>query len=339
MAKSKRKFLPGSLVYTGDAPKETIIKHVKYNKQSIIKQNTVQDLQDDVVDWIVVEGLSNVDKVKELCQSFDVDHLVIEDILNVQQRTKFEVFDDYIFIVVRYATNNNGIVQYDYMSVLLFHDCIITFSEQVHPFVHDVLERLQNEESIIKSKRHDYLLYVLLDMIVDESIDVHNDIHKTLVDIEQDILALDSSDQLELYNIRKQLVFIRNLTDQLKLHLTSELLGNHHFFEEHNMKYYADVIDHIMNLNNRVLNDIETIKHILDVYINTMSNKMNQIMKTLTIFSAIFIPLSFIAGIFGMNFTNFPILQQSWGMIFFIALCLFIPALMILYFFKKGWFK
>lgn len=339
MAKSKRKFLPGSLVYTGDAPKETIIKHVKYNKQSIVEQNTIQELQDDVVDWIVVEGLSNVDKVKELCQSFHVDHLVIEDILNVHQRTKFEVFENYIFIVIRYATKNDNAVEYDYMSVLLFHDCIITFSEQVHPFVNDVLARLQNEESIIKLKRHDYLLYVLLDMIVDESIDVHSDIHKIVMDIEQEILDLDSSDQLKLYNIRKQLVFIRNLTDQLKQHLSDELLGNHHFFEEHNMKYYGDVIDHILNLNNRVVNDIELIKHILDVYINTMSNKMNQIMKTLTIFSAIFIPLSFIAGIFGMNFINFPILQQSWGMTFFIVLCLFIPSVMILYFFKKGWFR
>jgi magnesium transporter len=339
MAKSKRKFLPGSLVYTGDTPKETSIRHVKYNDSSIIENDIVQELQDDVVDWIVVEGLSDVDRVKELCLSFRVDHLIIEDILNVHQRTKFEIFDDYVFIVVRYATNRNDQIQYDYMSLLLFHDCVITFTELEHPFVNDVLERLQNDESIIKTKRHDYLLYVLLDMIVDESIEVYSDIHKTLMDIEQDILSLDSSDQLLLYNIRKHLVFIRNLTVELEEHLTDELLDNHYFFEEHNMKYYDDVIDHVLNLHNRVVNDIESIKHILDVYINTMSNKMNQIMKTLTIFSAIFIPLSFIAGIFGMNFTNFPVLQQSWGMMFFLALCFIIPGIMIVYFYKKGWFK
>lgn len=336
--KTKHKELPGSYVYTGANPKETTIQHVKYNKSSFDVYNTLQPLDEKVVDWIAVEGLLTVNTITELCESFHVDPLVIEDILHVNQRTKIEIHKDYLFIVMRYAYVREEKIVHDYISMVLFNNVIITFSEIQNLFINDVITRIQHKKSLIRNFSHDYLFYVLYDMIVDESMEVLQQLDDQLVLVEESILELDEKDQLQIYNIRKELIFLRNMTTQLLQNNIKDVVLQENYFGQQTQKFYEDVNDHLLNINARVVSLLDTAKHILDVYMNNMSNKMNKIMTTLTIFSAIFIPLSFIAGVFGMNFTNFPVLQNQLGMIYFILICILIPTGMLLYFKLKKWF-
>ncbi|QMS85487.1 CorA family divalent cation transporter [Candidatus Xianfuyuplasma coldseepsis] len=336
--KSKRNAIPGTLMYTGDSTKETVIQHMKYNAKTYDVFESVQPLQDDVVDWIAVEGLSTESKVKELCESFQMDPLVIEDILHVNQRTKIEIHDGYIFTVIKYAYVRDDIIQHDYISMVLFHNVFLTFSEQKNLFIEQVHERIQHTKSLIRHFDHDYLFYVLFDMIVDESMDVLHVLDARLDVVEESVLELDEKDQIRLYNIRKELIFLRSMTSQLMMNNIKEVVLKESYFSSQTHKFYDDVYDHLLNINARVLSLLDNAKHLLDVYMNNMSNKMNKIMTLLTIFSAIFIPLSFIAGVFGMNFTNFPILTNQYGLIYFILICVLIPTIMLVYFKVKKWF-
>jgi magnesium transporter len=336
---NKIKLLPGTLVYTGNKEKNTEIKHIKYSQSHFTLHTDVMALDNDVVDWIIVEGLSDVEKVVKLCSDYKVDYLVIEDILNVTQRTKVEINDNYIFSVMKYPYIQEHKVQHDYISTLLFEDVIITFSELKNPFIDDVIERIKNKNSQIRQMKHDYLYYVILDMITDETINVFSYIDHTVDDIEQDLLGLNNKDQVKLFGLRKELIFIRSLVKEMLNSPTKKQLFSTRFFDPNNNKYYDDVIDHLLNLQNRTVNQLENIQHIIDVYTNNTANRMNQIMTTLTIFSAIFIPLSFFAGVFGMNFVNFPILQNPYGLLYFTILCILIPSIMFLYFYLKKWFK
>ena len=336
--KSKRKLLPGTLLYTGEKEKETVIKHIKYSKKSFEVLTERHDLEDEVVDWIAVEGLSTVDTIRELCESFHIDNLVIEDILHVNQRTKIEVHDDYIFVVVKYSFVRDNKIEHDYMSMVLFDNVFMTFSELENSFIDDVISRVKNQKSQIRDFSHDYLFYVLYDMIVDEAMEVLYFLDERLEELEEVILELTEKDQLGLYNVRKELVFLRGMTMQLLTNNIKEIVGEKRFFSPKTHKYYEDVNDHLLNINARAIGMLEISKHILDVYMNNMSNRMNKIMTTLTIFSAIFIPLSFIAGVFGMNFIDFPILQNPHGMLYFILICLVIPVLMLTYFRIRKWF-
>jgi len=153
----KLRKMPGTFEYTGSVQKETRIKHIKYSKETMEVLDEVVAIQDEVVDWIDVEGLSSVDKVTELCQQFDIEPLVIEDILHVNQRTKVERFDRYWFVVMRYAYHDNDKIQHDYISMLLFPHLLITFCESENRFIEHVIARINNPLSQLRKFKHDYL--------------------------------------------------------------------------------------------------------------------------------------------------------------------------------------
>lgn len=338
--KKMRKFrsIPGTLEYTGNINKESVIRHIQYNTKEHLSFDEVHELRTDMVDWISVEGLSNVETVTSVCQAYDIEPLVIEDILHVNQRTKVERYDRYWFIVVKYSYLEQDTISHDYISILLFPDLLITFSELNNRFIDHVVERLNHPKSIIRNMKHDYLFYVIYDVIVDETLQVSTSIQDEIESLEAQLLHLNQADQIRLYELRKELVFLRSMASQLITNVPIDSFRDTKFFSQDVQKYYFDVYDHLQVLKNQVVISIEQVSHMLDVYLNQVSNRMNQIMTTLTIFSAIFIPLSFVAGVFGMNFTNFPILSEPYGMTVFILICIFIPVAMLVYFKQKKWF-
>ena len=293
----------------------------------------------DQVDWISVEGLSDVEKIKKLCIDLNVDSLIIEDIFNTNQRNKFEIFNDYVFSVIKFSHLDSGNnINYDYMSILLFNNKIITFSETENRFKNEIINRLKDKNLQISKLHEDYLFYVIYDMVVDEEMNVYHLLNYQLDQLEDNIMDLDKKDQVNLYNIRKNLVFLKNQTMNTLEYASPKALLKNNLFNNYIKKYLEDLEDHMINLRDKSHISLESIKNLFDVYSNNMSNRANEIMKTLTIFSAIFIPLSFIAGIFGMNFINFPILQNQSGLLIFGIICILIPVIMFLYFKIKKWF-
>jgi magnesium transporter len=330
---------PGTLVYTGNSSQPTTITHIQYSENRLLIHEELKSFSTNEVDWVNVEGLSDTDRIKQMCIDLGVDNLTIEDILNTNQRNKFEIFSTHIFFVIKYyyLDNNNDILE-DYFSILLFKDKIITFSESVNRFKNDIINRLQDKALQITKLHEDYLFYVIYDMIVDEEWNTFQFLNLNLEQLEGKILRLNKDDQINLYNVRKHLVFIKNQTQNSLDFATPKSLLHNELFNTYLKKYLNDLQDHLMNLNEKAKTGLEEVNNLYEVYSNNVSNKSNEIMKTLTIFSAIFIPLSFIAGIFGMNFINFPILKNQYGLLIFGIICILIPVIMLLYFKIKKWF-
>ncbi len=333
----KRRLPPQTLLYTGKYQQPTQITHIQYNKDSVEKFNQLQALIDDKVDWIIVEGLTDIAIVKQLCQDLNVDPLVIEDIFNVQQRNKIELYQDYVFSVHKYAFVNQTNPQTDYISMLLFEDKLITFSERNNLFVDDVLKRLENPESMLRKHGIKYLFYVLHDMMVDESLNLLSELERQIEELENRLLSISRKDEVYLYRLRRDLLFLRNLSNQFLENIYREDAIKR-LYQPSIKKYYDDLKDHLINLKEKTVFNIDVVHHFYDMHLNNISHKTNAIMKTLTIFSAIFIPLSFIAGVFGMNFVQFPILQSDYGLVYFALICLSIITVMLLYFLRKKWF-
>lgn len=335
---SKRSVPPESFLYTGESDFKTTVRHLQYNQKDYSEVQEKVALKEDAVDWIIVEGLNDVNAITSFCHEFDVDNLTIEDILNVNQRNKIEVFDNYIFAVQKYTYIEDAELKTDYISILLFEDKLVTFSEKHNLFINNILTRIKTPSSLIRKFKHDYLFYVIYDIITDEILNVFHYISDHVNTLEESLLTLERSDELLLYNLRKELVYIRNYSDQIKYNLFNNPLLMKRIDEEKTNKYYEDLEDHVVNLNEKVKTELELLKGIFDMYMNNNAHKMNQIMKTLTIFSAIFIPLSFLTGIFGMNFTNFSVLQNEYGLLIFLAISFTIPVAMLIYFKKNKWF-
>jgi len=330
---------PGTVIYTGKETKQTSITHIKYSEKQLAIFEDLQPFSSEQVDWISVEGLSDTERIKKICSDLSVDNLIIEDIFNTNQRNKLEIFDDYIFSVFKFVfLDKDNQIKYDYISILLFDNIVMTFSEVENRFKNEIITRLKDKNLQISKLHEDYLFYVIYDMIIDEELNVYHYINLQLEHLEDNIMNLGKKDQVDLYNIRKSLVFLKNHTSTLQEHASPLSLLQNKLFNVYLEKYFEDLSDHIINLRDKSFVSLEAINNLYEVYSNNVSNKANEIMKTLTIFSAIFIPLSFIAGIFGMNFVNFPILQNNYGLLIFAGICVLIPLGMLLYFKRKKWF-
>lgn len=328
---------PGTVVYTGKHTEQTKITHIQYSETDVLRHDHIVPLSTDHVDWIYFEGLENVDVIRQLCKEYHVDDLVIEDIFNLDQRNKVEMYEDYLFFVIKYYYLENDEILSDYLSLLLFDELLICFSEGKNRFKDDIVKRLQNK-ALLTRLDEDYLFYVFYDMIVDEGMNVVLYLQRELEKLEADILHADSKNQTQMYSILRKLVLLRGNMSQLQQNVLPTKLFESKLIQEKLKKYFVDLEDHITNVYDKTKISIEQTHMVISLYSNTLSNRMNEIMKTLTIFSAIFIPLSFFAGVFGMNFTNFAVLNNEYGLIGFGVLCVAIVAWMLFYFKKRKWF-
>ncbi len=334
--KIKDYFLPKSFIYTGKHKNiPTQIIHYHYSDTSLEVTNNFKPIDSDK-HYIQVIGLSDLEKIQNLTKHYQVDPLILEDVFNVNQRSKIEVKENYIFGVFHLEYLEKEIVKEDYLSLLMFKDTIISFHEK-EPVYLDSLKILLEKSKDLKSKTIDYLFYQILDIVTDKHIDLFEYIDIKQINFEEEILDDKKINQDDFYLTRKNLLKLKNCVapflEQLDKTIDKSLL-----FNKSNRIYYDDLIDHLKRLNQQVDQARELMRNILDLHINNQSNQMNRIMTTLTLFSAIFIPLSFLTGFFGMNFVHFGILEYEYAIIVFIGLCFILAGLMVLLFKKMKWF-
>lgn len=334
---TKKNKPPGTAIYTGIHQIETVITHVVYN-QNELKKTEDMALLPDFNNWYIIKGLSDTVRIKAFCEDFEVDPLVMEDIFNVNQRNKIEYFQGYIFAVFNYSYLKKDKIEHDYLSLLVFKDKVLTFHEHNTNLFEEVHIRLENNNGLIRKSKMDYLFYALLDTILDNDIIVQHELANQTIKLEEDIIRLESTDQTILYHLRKELLVLRKTISPIFDSFVGQEYKKSSLISVDIYKYFDDITDHLRRINDDINSQRELLRNLLDVYMNNVSNKMNSVMKTLTIFSAIFIPLSFIAGVFGMNFTNFGILASPVGIYLFIGLCLIIAVVMIVYFKLRKWF-
>ncbi len=341
---SKTGKAPGHLYYTGDKRESVKIEIISYDENSFEQEileierlkeieNKFEKINDKNVIWVNVFGLHNIDVVKYLGEMLDIPNLHLEDALNIGERPKINIDKDYTFLLLNMIKKEKSII-YEQISVFSKDNIIITFQEMEGDVFDPVRDRIKNNKGTIRVKDKDYLFYALLDVILDNYFVFMMNIEKSIEILEEEAMINEEDDLLkDIYYYKKELVKLRNSILPMK-DIIKNLKDN---ASNEDDKYYEDLYDHIYFMIDSLNVFREMINGIYEIYISNISNRMNKVMTVLTIFSAIFIPMTFLAGVYGMNFKYMPGLDNTMSFPIFVVVCLCIFLVMIVFFKRKRW--
>ncbi len=331
---------------------ETSIDFFQYNEAHLTEEKNATakslfelNVSDERVLWINVDGLKNNEIIENLAKHFMLHPLAVEDVKHAYQRPKVESYNHHLFITTRLFTYDDEL-KVEQMSFFLFKNLLITFQETPGDCFGSIRKRLRENQGQIRSKPIDYLLYELLDSVVDSYFPIIDHLGEKLEDLETKILKEPHKEHVfEIYNMKSNLLRLRRAVWPMRDAMTSLHKEGEVFLRHQNKHYFRDVSDHCTQLIDLIENFREMSTSLLEVYLSTISNRLNEVMKVLTMIATIFIPLSFITGIYGMNFDtnispwNMPELEWAYGYPFALGLMAIIFFIMVYYFYKKGWFR
>jgi len=337
---------PGSLVHIGSRKAEkTKVSVIDYDESEFI-ETEYQNIEDcfSLKDkksstWINIDGLQNTELIAKLGVHFDLHPLLLEDVLNTQHRPKAEQFDDYIFLTLKMLSisKDKKNITTEQISFILGENWLITFQERSGDVFDSVRDRLRSSLGNLRKTGSDYLLYRLVDTLVDHYFVITDHFDDIIEKLEADVLKNPETKSLQKIQVRKkELVNIRKAIFPVR-EAISILEKDTKLFKDGTKRYLRDVYEHIIQLNDTLETQRDLLANIMDLYLSGVSNKMNEVMKVLTIIATIFIPLTFIAGVYGMNFESMPELRWKHGYIGVWILMIVIFAGMIVYFKKKKW--
>lgn len=293
------------------------------------------------VTWINIDGLRQVDILEKLGACYGIHPLVLEDILT-DQRPKVEDYENYIFIVLKMVyydeKKEEDTIDFDQVSLIFGQNFVISFKEKEVDVFDPMRERLRTGKGRIRRLGTDYLAYSMIDAIVDHYFVIMEKLGERFEDIEDAVVANpDPSTLPEIYNLKRDMLFLRKSVWPLREAISKMQRLDSPLISEATKIYLRDVYDHTI----QVIENIETFRDmsasLLETYLSSLSNRLNEIMKVLTIISTIFIPLTFITGIYGMNFDYMPELRSSWGYPVVVTMLLVAALVMLVYFKKKRW--
>ncbi len=290
--------------------------------------------------WLNVDGLSDRNLISLVADKFDLHHLIIEDIMNVDHQPKTDELEGHLFLTMKmFYRFDEEKIDYEHISFVLGKNYLLSFQEKEGDIFSGIRTRIKQDNGIIRKRSTDYLLYRLVDTIVDSYYSVLEKIGEQVETIEENISKNPSVEDFQnIQKIRKEFIYLRRVVYPLREAINKIVKNESGFIDENNEKYFADVYDHVIHL----IDSLDTYKDLtstmMDLYMNTINYKMNEVMKLLTIITTIFIPLSFIAGIYGMNFSNMPELRTENGYFVILGIMGVLFILMILYFRYKKWF-
>jgi magnesium transporter len=339
---------PGTLVYTGDNPDLTpVIKLIRYSAQGC-EQKTGAKLEsvslpplENAVTWLHVQGLQDVELMEQLAKQYQLHPLTVEDILNVEQRPKIEEFDDYIFITLktlRPLVRQQTFVAKN-LSLVLGKNFILSFEDERSDLLNIIHERIcQHPDQWAKKSGSDYLAYRLVDTVVDQYFFVLESIGDHLEKIENLIITNPTKrNARSIYQLKKQMLQIRKIIWPLREVINHLLNVEGNLISDNTKLYLRDIHDHASQAMDVVETFRDMLSNLLDVYLSNLSYRMNEIMKVLTIIATIFMPITFISSIYGMNFTHMPELRWRWGYPAVLVLMLLIVGWMVRYYHRKKW--
>lgn len=293
--------------------------------------------------WIDVAGLANVELIQRIAAHFSIHPLVLEDIVRTHQRPKLEEYEDSLFIVSRMAPCKDQ-DETEQLSMYLTGNCLVTFQEIPGDDLDGVRRRIRMERGRIRSQGPDYLAYALLDAVIDAYFPIVDHYGEMIEDLEdQLILSPERSLLADIYIVRRKLLEIRRALWPHRELLAILYRGDTPLIARETQIYLRDCYDHTVQLADLMENYRELVSNLMEVYLSSVSNRLNEIMKLLTIISAIFIPLTFIVGVYGMNFRpesspwNMPELTLYYGYPICILVMVIVALVQVYYFWKKGW--
>ena len=338
---------PGSLVFIGNKKVENIRLRVIDYDQTQLKEDELKDIAEgaefkrtNTVTWINVDGLHDLALMKEIGSAFDLHPLLLEDILNTGQRPKFEEFDNCLFLVLkmlRYDKEKQIIIA-EQLSLVLGDTFLLTFQEQPGDVFEPVRERIRKQKGRIRGAGIDYLAYALLDTVVDNYIFIIERLGEQIEDIEQEVLEKAEPAVMEKINtFKREMNFLRKSIRPAREAIIQLSKLDSELIHDQTIPFLKDLQDLITQATEAIDTYRDMLSDQLNLYNSVISNRMNDIMKVLTIFAAIFIPLTFIAGIYGTNFEYLPELKFKYSYFFFWGVMLAVTGVMLIFFRKKKW--
>ncbi|PAU93191.1 magnesium and cobalt transport protein CorA [Aliifodinibius salipaludis] len=297
--------------------------------------------------WVQVQGLHDTEKLKSIWNFFDLHTLIQEDIVHTAQRPKVEVYDNCIFFVLcllSYSKEEQKI-QAEQISIVLGKNYVLSFQETDVDHFKPIINRLAIKGARIRKQNADYLMYALVDTVVDYYFNIIEHIADDIEGLEDELLQ-DPEDHLlnQIHKIRREIIFFRKQVWPLRDAINATIRDESQFIDNSTKIYLRDVYDHMIQVIDNIENYRDMILGLQDMYMSHVSNKMNEVMKVLTIIATIFIPLTFVAGIYGMNFDpgaspyNMPELSWYWGYPASLGGMTILALIMIFFFKRKGWF-
>ena len=343
---SKAGLPPGTLVHVG--PKRTekkTIELIQFDQHSITEEmhdnadDILSKVEENKVSWINIDGLHNVEMIKKVGDFFNLNPLMLEDILNTEQRPKLEDYDGIIFFPMKAlnALSGNNI-EYEQISFVLGPHFILSFQEKEGDLFDQLRKRIEDPSNRVRKKKADYLFYRLVDTVVDNYYVVMEYLGEHIESIEEEVYLNPSTQTMEkIQDVKKELLFLRRSLYPIREAIASLLRNDYGVIQKDNRSFFNDVYDHIIQLIDNYETFRDLVSNLMDMYMSTISNRMNEIMKVLTIISTIFIPLSFIAGVYGMNFQHMPELEWRYGYFATLGIMVTVMVGMLFYFRKKRW--
>ncbi len=346
---------PGSLVYSGDLASSSVRATIFDFSENTLEERALSSSEEtllfagrDTVSWLDIEGVHDVELVRRVGALFGIHPLTLEDIVNTHQRPKFEEYPDYAFMVLKMLHYDHEAceVSVEQVSLVLGHNYLISFQEAKEGDVFDpVRNRLREGRNRLRTSGADYLAYELMDLIVDHYLNVLEGIGEHIESIEDEITRDPNPALLRRINrLRRQVIFLRRSIWPLRDVFTNLERSTLPFLSKENAVYIRDVYDHTVRTMEIMESSRELLASMLELYLSNLSLRTNEVMKVLAVISTIFLPLTFVAGIYGMNFNteaspyNMPELNWPLGYPFALGIMLLIFLGMIVFFKRKDWF-
>jgi magnesium transporter len=339
---------PGTLIYVGEKKVEKVKIRVLDFDEAQFEEKELKTIEESfpfqdkpTVTWIDINGLHEVEIIEKLGSHFGLHPLLLEDILNTNQRPKMEDHGDYIFLVMKmlHSSDNNGEIKAEQVSIIIGSNFVISLQEHEGNVFNQVRDRIRKFKGRIRKSGSDYLAYTLLDAIVDNYFLILENVGEKIEDADQQLAANPSPSTLQhIRELKNTMIFFRKSIWPLRELVSALERCESTLVHESTGIYFRDVYDHTIQIIDTVESYRDIISGMVDIYLSSISNKMNEVMKVLTIFASIFIPLTFVAGIYGMNFDYMPELKWHPGYFAALGFMAFIVVILLIYFKRKKWF-
>lgn len=338
---------PGTLIYVGEKKVETVrITYFDYDEQNFVEKQ-VSNIEEcfpfkttPTVTWINIDGLHEVQIIEKLGRQFELHPLLLEDILSTRQRPKVEDFDKHLFIVLRMLHYNSGeqLVESEQVSMVLGQNFVISFQEAIGDVFDHVRDRIRNAKGRVRKMGPDYLAYSLIDAVVDGYFTILEKLGEKIELLEEQLVAEPTEKTLQqIHRLKREMIILRKSVWPLREVISALQRTESQLITKSTTLYLRDVYDHTIQVIDTIESFRDMVSGMVDIYLSSLSNRMNSVMKVLTIIATIFIPLTFIAGVYGMNFEYMPELGWRWGYEAVLLVMVLVAAVMLIHFRKKKW--
>lgn len=346
----KNNLLSEKLVYTGESTSATHLQLCSYNTTELqeaegkVFKDVSETIDNNRINWLKICGMKDTEVIRDVCEHFEIDFLVLQDILNANHPTKIEEHDNYLVVILKIfrfdEDDKQGEMLQQQLCLIQGPNYVLSFLEYDSPFFDDIASAIHNNVLKIRGRQSDYLLSVSLNSVMANYIHIVSSIDDNLEDLEEVLLKITSADDIgiQIQSLRRQYLQIKKAVLPLKEQYVKLLRSDSILVHKVNRAFFNDVNDHLQFVLQTIEICRETLSSLVDLYISNNDLKMNDIMKRLTVVSTIFIPLTFLVGVWGMNFDFMPELSWKHGYLFAWLLMALIGGAVYLFFKRKKWY-